>query len=1046
MLNRKEEESFRKNIKFHRKPKSTGSSRIKVPYKFLVVIVVAVLITFISTMIVLLRAEELVKQVQVPTRPLPAETILLKDGSTTFVSSLDDYLSTVLPETEASTTGTVSPSGKIEAEHHNKAPNTDYVNSSTTEDSSKMSAPAASQLEREETTPSAALITTTSKPLDQHIAKSELQQEPQAGGGSSHQAGHHNHHQVNSSQKGKIPQHYEVRGLLNVTNDYPLAYSQIICGYVWPLMAVITMFTNLMIVFVLTQNDMRTPTNVVLTAIAIADIIPIIVPVPWFIYLFAMGNEKQVLYPPTACYFYQHSTRSVSEIFYFLSTWLNVLLAVQDYLTACWPQLAKKYCQIRVVVIEVISLTILAFLLNLPQAVKLVFKPVKFFYNGQLTYGCKALQAKWFKELIGEYAALYDDIFTAIIVLFVDGGPAIALVTLTWLLIRQLQRQRIQGHLLMEQARTASKRRRERHRQQEYEASARVMIFVLLAFLAVKMPFATTYTLMIIQSRFEIHFMESLSDFQKAVSLIDLVFVLSYPLNFTIFCCCSKKFRHKCAELLGKCNSRTKTARSRLMHSISGSLNSDTLSIAHGNYKRDSVASTVISQQNQRNNSIALPAHSNLDRLEQLNEFDEPHHQHQSQVELIAATRNYQLDKICDGLNHFDLANYKPPKGVAQADLESAEFRASLEDGSLCFECIMRYEQIRSQWLKPTSANRRNSDGSNTSWPSCPPPPPPPIHNAQLYQQLPQIVTTRCDSIRERPSSEEAEGLIGDCVEESRTDEDEDRRVGTSDYSGNSLDQVSMGKLAGQQSNQPPDGHRARESEAGSLSMASDGWRGSEDGSMQNLDLIWRPTPSTHRSSSVSESQSMISKRVWRTNRDEETYLDQNDDQPDEDQRETSRNRENEAEVQYRSREPMRRSERGHSLRDNKWPTDVEKLSDRRFSDRPARKLERTHLRQEPGRSPGREGGSSGRLSSSQGDNKTHAPSLQAQLDGRQRSLSMSNSKLSALASATGLLADIIKSTLLTADTNNGDAQRQSSSVGHLTQADQRLKQTQRRD
>lgn len=1034
MLNQKDEESFRTNIKRHRL-KSTGSGRIKVPYKCLVVI--AVLITLTSTTIVLLRAEEPVKQVQVPTRPLPAETIRLKDGSTTFVSSLEDYMSTVPPEAESST---VKPSGEVEAEHF-KVPNTDYVTSSTTEDSSKMST-SASQLEREETTPPGGQITTTIKPLQEHAAKSELQQEPQAGGGSSHQAGHQNHHQAaaNSSQKGKIPQHYEVRGLLNVTNDYPLAYSQIICGYVWPLMAVITLFTNLMIVFVLTQNDMRTPTNVVLTAIAIADIIPIIVPVPWFIYLFAMGNEKQVLYPPTACYFYQHSTRSVSEIFYFLSTWLNVLLAVQDYLTACWPQLAKKYCQIRVVVIEVISLTILAFLLNLPQAVKLVFKPVKFFYNGQLTYGCKALQAKWFKELIGEYAALYDDIFTAIIVLFVDGGPAIALVTLTWLLIRQLQRQRIQGHLLMEQARTASKRRRERHRQQEYEASARVMIFVLLAFLAVKMPFATTYTLMIIQSRFEIHFMESLSDFQKAVSLIDLVFVLSYPLNFTIFCCCSKKFRHKCAELLGKCNSRTKTARSRLMHSISGSLNSDTLSIAHGNYKRDSVASTVASQ-NQRSNSVALPAHSNLDRLGQLAEFDEPHHHHhldQSQAEL----RNYQLDKICDGMNHFDLANYKPPKGVAQADLESAEFRASLEDGSLCFECIMRYEQIRSQWLQPTSASRRISDGSTTSWPSCPPPPPP-IHNAQLYQQLPQIVTTRCDSIRERPSSEEAEGLLGDCVEESplNDDEERDRRVGTSHHSGTAPEhQVTMGKLASKFNQIPEsDQHRARESEAGSLSMASDGWRGSEDGSMQNLDRIWRPTSSAYRKSSVSESQSMIN-RVWRTTREDE-----NDSQKDEEQ-ETSRGEENPVEMQYMSRETMRRSERGHSLRDSKWPDNVEKLSDRRFSDRPARKLERMHLQQESRRSPGRDGGSTGRLSSSQGDNKTHAPSLQAQMDGRQRSLSMSNSKLSALAGATGLLADIIKSTLLTADTKGGDAQRPSSSVGHLTQADQRLKETQRRD
>lgn len=379
---------------------------------------------------------------------------------------------------------------------------------------------------------------------------------------------HQQQHQLapNPSSPKPIPQHYQVKSLLNVTHDYPLAYSQIICGYVWPLMAAITLFTNLMIVFVLTQADMRTPTNVVLTAIAIADIIPIIVPVPWFVYLFALGNENQVLYPPLICYFYQHSTRSVSEIFYFLSTWLNVLLAIQDYLTACWPKLASRYCTIRVVISQICSLTILAFLLNLPQALKLVFKPIQFYYQDKLTHGCRRLQAKWFKDLVGEYAALYDDIFTGIIVIFVDGGPALVLIILTALLIRQLQRQRIEGLYLMQQARTASKRRREQQRQQEVESSARVLIFVLLAFLAVKIPFATTYTLMIIQSRFEIHFVENLLDFQRAITITDIVFVLSYPVNFTIFCCCSKRFRHKCMELLAQKHREISSGASNQLH------------------------------------------------------------------------------------------------------------------------------------------------------------------------------------------------------------------------------------------------------------------------------------------------------------------------------------------------------------------------------------------------------------------------------------------------------------------------------------------------
>jgi len=692
------------------KPRAYRNSLIRVPcIQFLRATLLVQVITISSRPILAHEIDGSIgggDQVVVPrSRTVPAERILLENGSTTYISTLEEFLSgTEIPiggDSFALNSSTVP---------RRLAPNADKI--PVLDQSEREGSRQTKEPPRGESFKQTNQVPSSSQ-QDSHLHSN------------SHSSPNHerNSNQLNSSASVKpIPQHWQVKSLLNVSNDYPLAYSQIICGYVWPLMAALTLFTNLMIVFILTQRDMRTPTNVVLTAIAIADIIPIVVPVPWFVYLFAMGNEKQVLYPPIACYFYQHSTRSVSEVFYFLSTWLNVLLAVQDYLAACWPNLAKKYCQIRVVVVEILSLTLLAFLLNLPQALKLVFKPVKFYYNGQLTWGCRAMQAKWFKDLVGEYVALYDDIFTATIVVFVDGGPAMVLITLTALLIRQLKRQRIQGHLLMEQARTASKRRRERNRQQEYESSARVMIFVLLAFLAVKIPFATTYTLMIIQSRFDIHFVENLVDFQKAITLTDLVFVLSYPLNFTIFCLCSKKFRHKCAQLLGECNSNTKSARGRLMKSISGSFTSESMSQG---YQRNSIA-TIASQNGpasvgKRPSSLSVGMKQNLIA----NQFE---------------PSNYRVcDKTCEGNKLFK------PTPTFSAEM-SPQFRALLGDGSICVECIMRYEQLKRS-NGQLDLPRDNSAGG--AWPPSPPPLP-------MAYQLPNIVTTRCESIREMSDSDEA--------------------------------------------------------------------------------------------------------------------------------------------------------------------------------------------------------------------------------------------------------------------------------------------------
>lgn len=379
-------------------------------------------------------------------------------------------------------------------------------------------------------------------------------------GHSSH-SGHSAHSHMSEAIGGKTGQpmqHYQVKHLLNVTLDYPLADSDLIYGYVIPMMTVVTLVTNTLIVIVLSRPDMRTPTNIVVMAIAITDVIIMIIPAPWYVYLFAMGNKDEILYPPLVCYAYQHSTRSVSEVFYFLSTWLNLLLAVQDYLSLCWPKLAQKYCQLRAVIIQTIVLTLVAIMLNLPQMLKQLYKPVVFWYNGQLKHGCRAVQAKWFKNLIGHNAALYDDIFTAFIVLLVDGGSSIALIVITWLLIRHLYQQKREGHRLMERARTASSRRKEKQRQEESEASAKVLIFVLVAFLGAKIPFTTIYSLLIIQSRCKITIFENLNDFQKPIAYTDLVFILSYPVNFTIFCCCSKKFRHKCLELFTQCMEKKK--------------------------------------------------------------------------------------------------------------------------------------------------------------------------------------------------------------------------------------------------------------------------------------------------------------------------------------------------------------------------------------------------------------------------------------------------------------------------------------------------------
>lgn len=981
-------------------------------------------------------------QLTSPSRALPAETIMLDNGSTTFVSSLEDFLN-ASPSSSPNETSELSQSTEASnlIQHIDNETRTEYIEN-IDDNSTRLSLAQSTQLfqiERlSEATPliyatsTKTTTTTATVPITNLVSNSttiklqkQLQQNhghtnsstsnDQHGSSSSGQHHHDNQHHDKATASTVVKQHWQVKSLLNVTQDYPLASSRIICGYVWPFMAAVTLFSNLMIVFVLTQRDMRTPTNVVLTAIAIADIVPIVVPVPWFVYLFAMGNEKLVLYPPIACYFYQHLTRSVSEIFYFLSTWLNVLLAIQDYLTACRPKLAKKYCQIKFVICEIISLTLLAFLINLPQALKLVFKPVKFYYNGQITWGCKAAQARWFKDLIGEYAALYDDIFTAIIVVFVDGGPAIALITLTALLIRQLQRQRIQGHLLMEQARTASKRRRERHRQQEYEASARVMIFVLVAFLAVKIPFATTYTLMIIQSRFEIHFVENLNDFQKAITLTDLVFVLSYPLNFTIFCCCSKKFRHKCVQLLGECNRNTNATKARWMSRISDSF--------HGSVENDSNSSQIYSiQQNSHSimttNKPAPPANINgrantvdvLNTIKNKLVFDSPYlfnnnlgydnngNIYNQQRVGIAEQRQLRaaaIEKSDNELSKSSLtcdenANTQVDNSVTISHTNSSleldpEMKALLDDGSICIECIARYEKMKREHLE-CRERRQSSDSLGIN--SCPPPPPP---LTSCPYQLPHIVTTRCESIRDSSSNGESEyGIKGvkstECLNQyikqhKQHDETSTKEKVRKDDGENEADTKMNAKMGQQKRQTPPE-----------FNSYNSTWLVSSLDRHEKDNYLDQPN-SSRRNGSVS-SRVTSDPGAEFINRSKELMM-----------------RRSDVGLESSSSSKPRKSldrQQGHSKHSNR---------DKQYQD---------ELTSE-------EDDDSERCVSNKGRHNNYDKDLSLiKMNYKHRSLSMSNSKLSALPSATGLLADIIKTTLLTSSqTSIGQASYTSGTNSH---------------
>lgn len=92
---------------------------------------------------------------------------------------------------------------------------------------------------------------------------------------------------------------------LNVTKELPIQYAQPLYGYIVPFLLIVTIIANTLIVVVLSKRHMRTPTNVVLMAMALCDMFTLLFPAPWLFYMYTLGNHYKPLAPVGTCYAYK---------------------------------------------------------------------------------------------------------------------------------------------------------------------------------------------------------------------------------------------------------------------------------------------------------------------------------------------------------------------------------------------------------------------------------------------------------------------------------------------------------------------------------------------------------------------------------------------------------------------------------------------------------------------------------------------------------------------------------------------------------------------
>jgi len=63
-------------------------------------------------------------------------------------------------------------------------------------------------------------------------------------------------------------------------------------GILMPLIAVVTLTNNGLVLAILLRRQMRSPTNALLTALAVSDTLTSVCPVPCFVYFYTVGQRE----------------------------------------------------------------------------------------------------------------------------------------------------------------------------------------------------------------------------------------------------------------------------------------------------------------------------------------------------------------------------------------------------------------------------------------------------------------------------------------------------------------------------------------------------------------------------------------------------------------------------------------------------------------------------------------------------------------------------------------------------------------------------------
>lgn len=185
---------------------------------------------------------------------------------------------------------------------------------------------------------------------------------------------------------------------------------------------------------------------------------------------------------------------------------------------------------------SILLVFILAFLHQSTRFVDRSYSPVRFERQGSMKYACRFETASWVHKLVSE--DWYFISYYGFRIIFVHAGPCTVLVVLNLLLFKALRKAQKNRQALFKDNRKSNELRKSR----DSYATTLMLIVIVTVFLATEIPLAVCTVLHVAQNALNI-VIANYDTLNLTVLFSNFVILLSYPVNFAIYCGMSTQFR-----------------------------------------------------------------------------------------------------------------------------------------------------------------------------------------------------------------------------------------------------------------------------------------------------------------------------------------------------------------------------------------------------------------------------------------------------------------------------------------------------------------------